>query len=157
MARRLAGILVLALAGGVGLTATLGAQLRPLVVRVSGPAGIDSLARLGFEVANVRRPATGTGLEAVIIASPETERSLAGRMAAVPLVGAPLGAAGDSFSVYRSFDKPVSGIRATLAAWAAADTLVHVDSIGASLEGRPILAVKIGAAEDAPDRPNVFT
>jgi hypothetical protein len=125
-------------------------------VQVSGRAGIDSLARLGFEVAGVRRGIGG--LEALVVASPEMERLLVARgfVAAPPPGLPPLGAAGDSFLVYRSFDKPVTGIRATLAAWAAADTLVHVDSIGASLEGRPILAVKIGAAADAPSRPNVL-
>jgi Zinc carboxypeptidase len=133
----------------------LSAQLRPVVVRVSGPKGLDSLARLGFEVAGVRR--TTAGLEAIVVASPATERLLAGAgLAVAPVPGAPLGAAGDSFSVYRSFDKPITGIRATLAAWAAADTVIHVDSIGASVQGRPILAVKIGAAADAPSRPNVL-
>jgi murein tripeptide amidase MpaA len=153
MARRALGLLIL-LAAGLRFPAA--AQLRPLVVRVSGSAGIDSLARLGFEVAGVRRVIDG--LEAMVVASPEMERLLVARgfVAAPPPGLPPLGAAGDSFQVYRSFDKPVTGIRATLAAWAAADTLLHVDSIGASLEGRPILAVKIGPAADSPSRPNVL-
>ncbi len=151
MARRPAGLLAVALLGA----GPLAAQLRPVMVRVSGPAGLDSLARLGFEVAGVRR--TPTGIEAVVVASPDAERRLAvAGLAAAPVPGVPLGAAGDSFSVYRSFDKPITGIRATLEAWAAADTLLHVDSIGASVEGRAILAVKIGAAADAPSRPNVL-
>ncbi|MGE5759104.1 MAG: M14 family metallopeptidase, partial [Gemmatimonadota bacterium] len=154
MARRRAGILILALSAASATSAV--AQLRPLAVRVSGPAGLDSLARLGFEVAGAR--AVAGGLEALIVASPETERALAGRgFLAAPPAGFPAaGPAGDSFTVFRSFDKPVSGIRATLAAWAAADTLIHVDSIGASVEGRPILAVKIGPAADSPGRPNVL-
>ena len=151
MARRAAGILAVALVAALPLSA----QLRPVIVRVSGPRGLDSLSRLGFEVAGARR--TPAGLEAIVVASPATERLLAGAgLAVAPVPGAPLGAAGDSFSVFRSFDKPIAGIRATLAAWAAADTLIHVDSIGASIEGRPILAVKIGAAADAPNRPNVL-
>jgi hypothetical protein len=151
MARRAAGLLALALGGALPLAA----QLRPVVVRVSGPAGLDSLARLGFEVAGARR--TPGGLEAVVIASPDAERRLAAvGLAAVPVPGAAVGAAGDSFSVYRSFDKPLTGIRATLEAWAAADTVLHLDSIGASVQGRPILAMKIGAAADAPNRPNVL-
>jgi hypothetical protein len=64
--------------------------------------------------------------------------------------------AADSFLVYRSFDKPLTGIRATLESWAAADTIFHLDSIGASIEGRPILAVKIGNGADSPARPNVL-
>ena len=142
MARPAAGLLAVALCAALPLAG----QLRPVAVRVSGPRGLDSLARRGFEVAGVRR--TPGGLEAIVVAGPG--------VAGTPLPGAPVGAAGDSFSVYRSFDKPVTGIRATLAAWAAADTLLHLDSIGASVEGRPILAVKIGAAADAPNRPNVL-
>ncbi len=152
MARRAFGIL----AALAGLSGPLAGQLRLLAVPVSGPAGLDSLARLGFEVADVR--ATVHGLEAMVIASPETERLLGTRgFAAAPVPGvAAAGAAGDSFTVFRSFDKPLTGIRATLAAWAASDTLMHVDSIGASIEGRPMLAVKIGAASDDPARPNVL-
>jgi hypothetical protein len=66
------------------------------------------------------------------------------------------GAAADTFRMYHSFDKPGDGIRATLTAWAAADTQIHLDSVGASYEGRPILAVKIGPSVDAPNRPNVL-
>lgn len=152
MARRVVGILILAL----GVAAPAAAQLRPLAVRVSGPAGLDSLARLGFAIAGAR-PAAG-GYEAVVVASPETQRLLAQRgfIAVAPAFAMAAGPAGDSFAVFRSFDKPGAGIRATLAAWAAADTLIHVDSIGASVEGRPILAVKIGPAADSPSRPNVL-
>lgn len=151
MARRALGLLAAALLGALPLSA----QLRPVVVRVSGPAGLDSLARLGFEVAGARR--TLAGLEAVVVASPAALVRLAeAGLAVAPVPGTPVGAAGDSFSVYRSFDKPITGIRATLVAWAAADTLIHLDSIGASFAGRPILAVKIGAAADAPNRPNVL-
>ena len=151
MARRAFGLLIL-LAGLSG--PRLAGQLRLMSVPVSGAAGVDSLARLGFEVADLRR--TPRGLEAVVVASPATERQLATRgfAAAAPAGAAP--AASDSFAVYRSFDKPVTGIRATLAAWAAADTLIHVDSIGTSIEGRPILAVKIGDPNDDPSRPNVL-
>ncbi|HJQ65333.1 MAG TPA: M14 family metallopeptidase [Gemmatimonadales bacterium] len=152
MARRAIGFLVLL----VGLSGSLAGQLRMITVPVSGPAGLDSLARLGFEVSDLRR--TPSGLEAYVVASPETERLLAARgFAAAPVPGAPpAGAAADSFTVFRSFDKPLTGIRATLTAWAAADTLIHVDSIGASIEGRPILAVKIGDPNDDPARPNVL-
>jgi hypothetical protein len=141
---------------GLCAPARLGAQLRPVMVRVGGATGLDSLARFGFEVADVR-PVPG-GLAALVFSSPETERILGAHgYAAVAPGGAPLaGAAGDTFQVFRSFDKPGSGIRATLTAWAAQDTLIHVDSIGASVEGRPILAVKVGAAGDAPSRPNVL-
>jgi hypothetical protein len=116
---------------------------------------MDSLARLGFEVASVRS-FNGT-LRAVIVVSPETEPLLARRgYRAERLPAVTTGAATDTFRMFRSFDRPGDGTRATLAAWAAADTLIHVDSIGASYEGRPILAVKIGPPDDSPQRPNVL-
>ncbi len=133
------------------------AQLRLVEVPVSGRAGLDSLARLGFEVADVRL-LDGVP-HAVIVVSPETETLLLGR-GYVPrdVVLGPLAAAAaaDTYRVYRSFEKPLTGIRATLEAWAAADTALHLDSIGASIEGRPILAVKLGDAADSPARPNVL-
>ena len=151
MARGAAGLLAL-LVCAAGSTR---AQLRPVEVPISGRAGIDSLVRLGFEVANVR--AVNGALHAVIVVSPETEPLLLQRgYKTERLARVTTGAAADTFRMFRSFDRPGDGIRATLAAWAAADTLIHVDSIGASYEGRPILAVKIGPPDDSPQRPNVL-
>jgi hypothetical protein len=59
-------------------------------------------------------------------------------------------------TVYRSFDDPVRGIRFFLDSIAAANPRVRVDSIGASVEGRPILAAKVGPADDSPGRPNAI-
>ena len=151
--------------GATGLLAVLlcaaaspgGAQLRVVEVPISGHASLDSLARLGFEVADVR--SIGGTLRAVIVVAPETEALLTQRgyrTSPLSLARVTTGAAADTFRMFHSFDKPGDGIRATLTAWAATDTLVHVDSIGASYEGRPILAVKIGRAADAPERPNVL-
>ncbi|MFN2570443.1 MAG: M14 family metallopeptidase [Gemmatimonadales bacterium] len=133
------------------------AQLRIVEVPISGRASLDSLARLGFEVADVRT--IGGMQRAVIVVSPQTTGLLMQRGFQVsPLSDARVatGAAGDTFRMFHSFDDPVNGIRATLETWAAADTLLHLDSAGASYEGRPILAVKIGAGDDAPGRPNVL-
>ncbi|HET7790080.1 MAG TPA: M14 family zinc carboxypeptidase [Gemmatimonadales bacterium] len=156
MARRSPGLLVLAALAAIAPRAAA-QQLRLAEVRVGGRAGLDSLARAGFEVADLRREAGG--LYAVIVVSTATEPALlrSGYRAA-PVPGAPPGvpAVGDTFRVFRSFDKPVTGIRATLGAWAAADTIFHLDSLGATLEGRPILAVKIGDGADSPSRPNVL-
>jgi zinc carboxypeptidase len=153
VARVATGLLALTLCGGLSASA----QLRVVEVPVAGRAGLDSLARLGFEVADVR--SIGGTLRAVIVVSPETETQL-GRhgFRTAPLSGARVitGAAADTFRTYHSFDKPGDGIRATLTAWAAADTQIHLDSVGASYEGRPIFAVKIGPSVDAPNRPNVL-
>ena len=153
MARVPTGLLALTLFGGI----TASAQLRVVEVPVGGRAGLDSLARLGFEVADVR--SIGGTLRAVIVVSPETETQLGRhgfRVAAPSIARVITGAAADTFRMYHSFDKPGDGIRATLTAWAAADTQIHLDSVGASYEGRPILAVKIGPPGDAPNRPNVL-
>lgn len=125
------------------------AQQRMAQVPISSRATLDSLARLGFEVAGVRE--IDGALYAVIVVSPETEGTARPLTSAVPAMPA-----ADTFRVYQSFDKPASGTRATLEAWAAADSSIHLDSIGASVEGRPILAVKVGPAGDDPARPNVL-
>lgn len=154
MARATARLLALLVLGGA--TAAT-AQLRVVEVPISGHAGLDSLARLGFEVAAVR---TIDGAQrAVIIVSAETEALLGRRgFKTAPLTAARVttGAAADTFHVFHSFDAPGDGIRATLSTWAATDAGLHVDSVGASYEGRPILAVKIGPPDDAPNRPNVL-
>ncbi|HEV8265150.1 MAG TPA: M14 family zinc carboxypeptidase [Gemmatimonadales bacterium] len=152
MARHTPRLLALLLLGA----APAAAQHRVVQVPVAGRAGLDSLAALGFEVAHVR--SEGGALYAVVVVSPQTEALLARRGFLVQrLAGAPPAApAADTFRVYQSFDKPGTGIRATLEAWAAADSLIHLDSVGASIEGRPILAVKVGPAGDDPARPNVL-
>ncbi len=154
MARGPAGFLALLVFGGA---AALPAQLRVVEVPISGRASLDSLARLGFEVADVR--SIDGAQRAVIVVSPETELRLAQRgfrTRALSVARVTTGAAADTFHSFHAFDNPGTGIRATLAAWAASDTLIHLDSVGASYEGRPILAVKLGPPDDSPTRPNVL-
>src|SRR3989442_7977355 len=85
MARRTPGLLALLLiAAGSAVAAQ---ELRLAQVPVSGRAGLDSLARLGFEVAGVR---TVPGqLVAVIVVSTQTERLLAARGYPVSSVAGP--------------------------------------------------------------------
>src|SRR6266702_1780070 len=154
MARGPAGFLALLVFGGA---AALPAQLRVVEVPISGRASLDSLARLGFEVADVR--SIDGAQRAVIVVSPETELRLAQRgfrTRALSVARVTTGAAADTFHSFHAFDNPGTGIRATLAAWAASDTLIHLDSVGASYEGRPILAVKLGPPDDSPTRSNVL-
>lgn len=156
MARPAPQLLTVALAVLAVTTRAAAQELRLAHVPVSGRGGLDSLARLGFEIAAVRtidgRP------HAVIVVSNATQGMLerAGMRVSTPPDVTPSVRAVDSFRVFRSFDKPVVGIRPTLEAWAGTDTLFHLDSIGASVEGRPILAVKIGESGDSPARPNVL-
>jgi murein tripeptide amidase MpaA len=155
MARPAPRLLVVALALALAPAAASSQELRLVEVEVRGRAGLDSLARLGFEVAGVR-VAAGRTLAAIVV-SDRTSGDLARAGYAALAPALPVAARlADTFRVYRSFEKPAVGIRATLEAWAAADTIFHLDSVGASVEGRPILAVKIGAAADAPGRPNVL-
>src|SRR5205814_6292017 len=71
MARRSARLLtVLCLAAAPAV-----AQLRMTEVPIAGPPGVDSLARLGFEVADVRR--VDGRLYAVIVTEARSERRLA--------------------------------------------------------------------------------
>lgn len=58
--------------------------------------------------------------------------------------------------VYRSYDDPVRGVAVTLDSLARANPLIHLDTIGRTLQGRPMLAVKVGEADDSPSRPNVL-
>ncbi len=156
MARSAPRLLALLVLSSVAAAPVTG-QLRVVEVPIAGRSSLDSLARLGFEVADVRRVAGE--LHAVIVVSPETQARLTerGYRTAVPMLArTPTAVAEDTFRTFHSFDNPVNGIRATLSAWAAADTLIHVDSAGASYEGRPILVVKIGPAADDPGRPNVL-
>jgi hypothetical protein len=155
MARGTTGLLAVLLSAAAAAAAP--AQLRIVEVPISGRAALDSLARLGFEVADVRSVAGA--LRAVIVVSAETESRLEQRgyrVATPALARISAGAVEDTFRAYHSFDNPATGIRATLRAWAAEDSLIHVDSVGGSYEGRPILAVKIGPAADDPARPNVL-
>ena len=155
MARHTARFLALLVWGAAAQP--VAAQLRVVEVPVAGRAALDSLARLGFEIADVRR--IGGQLRAIVVASPETEVRLTerGYRTGVPALSrAPARVAEDTFRSFHSFDNPVNGIRATLNAWAASNTLIHIDSVGASYEGRPILVVKIGPTADDPNRPNVL-
>src|SRR5436309_15118095 len=138
MARVATGFLAFLLCGA----SVASAQLPVVEVPIAGRASLDSLARLGFEIADLR--SIGGTLRAVIVVSPETESQLATRgfrVAAPSVARVTTGAAADTFRMFHSFDKPGDGIRATLAAWAAADTAIHLDSVGASYEGRPILEI----------------
>jgi hypothetical protein len=148
------------------LAAPLLAQQLGLVrVTLSTAAAVDSVRRLGIDVVEVHL-APGAGATLVVVAGPRDRARLAGRgwrvedIAPAPAVAAlearrvALGAR--AFTVYRDFDDPARGVAAYLRSLAASRGNVAVDSIGASWQGRPLLAVKVGPAGDSPSRPNVL-
>lgn len=145
----------LALAASAALPTATAAQRA--YVRVSGvPA--ESLLVRGFDVVGAR---DGTIL---VVADPEDQARLAAMGGATPPF-LPAGADPRRFTaqpvpstprVYRPFDDPARGVRAFLDSLARANPRVHVDTIGRSTEGRPLLAVKVGARDDAATRPNVL-
>ncbi len=131
---------------------------------VAGPAALDSVRRLGVDVVSVRPRSGAVDVDAVV--SPGDRAALAARgwlaaapprspaAAALEARRAQLGAG--AFTVYRDFDDPARGVAAYLRSFAASRANVTLDSIGASYQGRPILAVKVGPAADGPARPNVL-
>lgn len=140
------------LAIGIALVQALSVARVP----VSDMSDLAELARLGFEVASIEVDATGAQ-RAVIVVSADTRRLLSSEgfiVEEIPRAAAPIPAAPPAN--YFDFDSPVTGVRSQLEALALARSDVHLDSIGASSEGRPILAVKVGFPDDAPARPNVL-
>jgi hypothetical protein len=150
----------------VGWGSPAGAQeLVTARFEVEDAAAADSVRALGVDVVEIRARPDGR-LTLVAVVSDRDRRVLLGRgivPVEVPRSGA--GAAMEerrarlgarAFAVYRDFDDPVRGVAAYLREVAAARANVFVESIGASVEGRPILAVKIGSADDLPSRPNVL-
>jgi len=140
-------------------------ELTLVRLQVASAAAVDSVRRLGVDVVEFRpRPDGGVDVLAVAGARdrsalaargwPVTEVPRAPEAAALEVQRAARGAA--AYTVYRDFDDPVRGVAAYLRAFAASRADVSVDSIGASVEGRPILAVKVGAPGDDPGRPNVI-
>lgn len=161
LARRLCALAVFAVA-----SPRLSAQeLVTARFEAASAAAVDSVRRLGVDVVEAR-PRPDGRVEILAVVSSRDRALLASRgyfarevprapaLAVLESRRAALGAA--AFTVFRDFDDPARGVKAYLRALAASRTNLTVDSIGASTEGRPILAVKIGAPDDSPTRPNVL-
>lgn len=122
-------------------------QLAVTRVRLDSLPVLDALARAGFEVAGVER--VGGVDYALVVATPADRAALAA--GGLEVVAAPPAPAAPPVNFH---DYPA--IADALAGLVARGRPMVVDTIGATGEGRPILAVKIGAADDAPERPNVL-
>jgi hypothetical protein len=132
---------------------------------VSSPAAADSVRRLGIDIVEVHPRATHQ-VELVAVVSAR-DRSMLGAHGwqtidvarspeALALEPRRIAMGARAFQVYRDFDDPSRGIAAWMRAFAASHTNVFVDSIGASGEGRPILAAKVGTPADDPSLPDVL-
>ncbi len=142
-------------------------QLQTVRLTLGSARAVDSVRRLGVDVVEWRRASADSGAAVVALAvvAPRDLALLAARgVRAEPVPRAPLPAAMEArraalgpaaFTVFRDYDDPARGVAAYLRAFAAGRADVAVDSIGATWEGRPILAVKVGPAGDDPSRPNV--
>ena len=144
--------LLLALAIG-GAAPRVDAQ--HVTVRVLG-ARVDSLRAKGFDVVGIE---SGTPLVVADAAERARMESLGFSVSERPVAGASqrgLALQLTNTRVYRSYDDPQRGIRAFIDSLARVNTRISVDTVGRSYEGRPMLAVKIGAKGDSPTRPNVL-
>jgi hypothetical protein len=155
-----------ALAVGLALAGPLaGQQLTTVRIPLRTVAAVDTLRRLGIDVVEWRRAPAG-GVAAVAVAGPRDLARLAARgFPAEPVPRPPLlermearrAALGPAaYAVFRDFDDPARGVAAYLRALVASHANLTVDSFGASWQGRPMLAVKVGPAGDGPTRPNVI-
>ena len=132
---------------------------------VAGPAALDSVRRMGIDVVEFR-PRADRQVDLVAVAGSNDRARLAAAgwlpvevargPAAAAMEAARVARGAAAFTVYRDFDDPVRGVAAYLRAFAAARSNITLDSIGASVQGRPLLAAKIGAPNDDPSRPNVL-
>jgi len=149
---------------GFGAAPLPAQQLATVRIPLPTVAAVDSLRRSGIDVVEWRR-APGGGVTALAVAGPADVARLAARgWPAAPLPREPIPAAMEvrraalgpaAFAIYRDFDDPVRGVAAYLRAFATAHANVAVDSFGATWQGRPLLAVKVGPVGDGPARPNV--
>jgi hypothetical protein len=143
-------------------------QLATVRIPLRSHAALDSLRRVGVDVVDWHgTPEAGAGsLTATAVVAPADRARLAAAgvlveevprspaAAAMELRRVALGPAANT--VFRDYDDPVRGVAAYLRAFAAGHANVAVDSIGATWEGRPLLAAKVGPAGDDPARPNVI-
>ena len=121
-------------------------------VRFESERDLQSVAERGHAILDITVDA-GTRY-AWIVASDIQRAALAsdGLDVTVPTTVA---AAGGRAIYYPDFDTPGTGLRDLLTSTAGSEASVTMDTIGFSIEGRPILALKVGAIDESPIRPNV--
>jgi hypothetical protein len=145
----------------LGFSATpASAHAQHVTVRVAGVSP-DSLRAHGFDVVGIDRGAPLVVADPTQLAKMEARGwhgaafRTAGARAASLATGIPAQAI-VATQVYRDYDDPTRGVRAFIDSMVKNNSRVSVDTLGFSFQGRPMLAVKIGAKDDSPQRPNVL-
>jgi Zinc carboxypeptidase len=138
---------------------TTSAQAQHATVRVAGVSP-DSLRARGFDVVGMDRGAPLVVADPAQLAKMEARgwHGAMFRAASAPALS-PTGISAQTIvatQVYRDYDDPARGVRAFIDSMVKNNPRVSVDTLGLSLQGRPMLAVKIGAKDDSPQRPNVL-
>jgi len=128
------------------------AQIEMVSIEVASEADMDILKRLNIDIIRRHKPEFlrfGFSITAAIAARDKAEL----RKAGIPWVHIESTSDGDtaedSYVVYRSFDDPHGGIRVQLEQFA--DTypdIVTLHEIGKSIQGRPIIALRITGNPD---------
>jgi hypothetical protein len=141
----------------VAVLAPAASGAQHITLRVDGVSA-DTLVARGFDVVHV---ATDHALVVIEATRRGQLELLGGRTSPVFAPGTgrerQLGlSAATATTVYRPYDDPVRGVGAMLDSAARANPLIHLDTIGRTLEGRPMLAVKVGPPDDSPSRANVL-
>jgi hypothetical protein len=148
------------------VTNVLAQSLGVVRFTVSSQAAVDSVRRLGVDIVEVHARADRGADVVAVVGSPERLALAARGLVVNDVQRSPDAQAQDAlrqlrgaaaYTVYRDYDDPARGIAAYLRSLPATHpNIASVDSIGATYEGRPILAVKIGPPGDDPNRPNVI-
>ncbi len=130
----------------------VGQQLQMTRVRFETQQDLQAIAMRGHAILGIDAE---DGVRYVWVVASDVQRSILvsdGHDVSVPPT---ISAAGTQAINYPDFDTPVTGLHDRLATLAASKGAVTMDTIGFSLEGRPILALKVGPADESAARPNV--
>jgi hypothetical protein len=137
-------------------------------VKVQGKGKVAELARMGMDIAAVHEEGTATGergievpvyrVDLVTSAADRTELERNGfEFADPPRNSQARKPSGSDYEVYDNFDDPRTGIRAQLQRLAASyPKLTELERIGRSLQGRPILALRLTNERARGDKPAVL-
>ncbi len=159
-----AGVVALSPAGSAAQSEP---GLKMVTVDGLSPGQVRKLARMGLDIAAVRKGPMTTGprgvpfqsftVEAVVSSRDKNKLAAEGfSWADVPGKG-PAHKIGTPYQVYKSFDEPISGIRAQIRRINSGyPHLAQVKSIGHSLQGRPILALRLTNEKAKGDKPEVL-